>query len=113
MLAPDLTIDASPARVNSHLPAAIKGEHIIGLGIGPLHPGRADRHAGHTEARQWRLLLQQTKDEIGRHVPFDNIPSDKRGVAGLKRSRHSMLGLYLIELRIVDILHVHIKAIRL
>ena len=46
-------------------------------------------------------------------MSLDHVASDERGVAGLKRSRHSVLGLYLIELGIVDIVQFDAKTVRL
>ena len=61
------------ALIHLYTTILIEGEHIVGRGIGPLHPGRADRHARHGEPPHIRSFLQQTRNHVARHVPFDHL----------------------------------------
>src|SRR3546814_1831689 len=51
------------------------------LAAGHFHAGRAQRHARQDQSLRVELLRQQTLDVVGRHVAFDHISANFRGVA--------------------------------
>ena len=59
--------------------AAAEREHAIALGVGSLHAGRADRHAGHGQARDGRLLLEHSPHVLRGNVSLDDVAIDQGG----------------------------------
>src|SRR5262249_15498074 len=65
-------------------PPAIWAEqhHIVFFGAAALHPGRADRHAGHGKPPRLRLLGKKARQRGRWNVALDDISCDFRRVAG-------------------------------
>ena len=69
----------------------IEGKHIVRLEIGTLHTGRADRHARHCEPQDIRSFLEQTRNHVARHVPFDHIVFDDTRMARTQTLRDTVV----------------------
>ena len=58
----------------------VERQHVVGCGVRTLHPGRSDRHPGHTDTGHVGTLGQQPLDVVGRHVTLDDVSIDEGGV---------------------------------
>ena len=71
--------------------------HIVFFGPAALHPGRADRHAGHGEARRVRFLGKEALERGGGHVSLDDKACELRRVAGSEIVRNAEPFLHRID----------------
>src|SRR3546814_12724632 len=69
------------------------------LAAGHFHAGRAQRHARQDQSLRVELLRQQTLDVVGRHVAFDHISANFRGVARTLAIRNAQPLLERVEVR--------------
>jgi hypothetical protein len=86
-------------RVNRGLSVLVEGQYVIGLRW-PVHARRAGRHPRNRKPQNPRLFFQQTQDQVRRHMPFDHIALDDRGVTGIEFLRNFVLNLYVNQLAI-------------
>src|SRR6185295_12233601 len=96
----------SAGREDGGTAGPVEGQDLIAIGRAArhFHAGRADRHPRHGNANHLGSLGEQPVDEVGRHVTFEHIAVDERGMAGLQRLRHPVLLLHGPE--VIDVLGV-------
>ena len=91
----DAQATSSGAVALVHPAAAVRldQQHVIrvlaALVFRPVHARRANRHARHGQAHGLGALLQQPPDVARRHMAFERIAADLRGVAGAQFFRHA------------------------
>jgi len=75
----------------------IERQDFIGLGSAALHARRAHRHARYYQTGNSRLFLEQSIDQICRHMAFDHVAVDQGRVTRIKLFRYSLLALEIGE----------------
>ena len=91
----------------------IECENLIGLRIGPLHPGRTDRHSRNTETQDGWFFFQQALDNIRRNVTLDDVTIDEGRVAGKESIRNFVLRLYFQKLAADHVFLDNLETVRL
>src|SRR5690606_14674651 len=96
---------SSAARLlhREHRSAAVPapGEDAVLVAAGAFHAGRTDRHAGHRDPHHLRLLLEQTPDPVGRHVPLHRVPAHLCGMAAGHGARYAELSTHAVEIAVI------------
>jgi len=69
----------------------LNGEDGIGLGVRAFHPRWSDRHTRNSEAGDVRMLREQTRDVLRRHMARDKVAADDSDMAGLGVRRDAEL----------------------
>jgi len=86
--------------------------HIVFFGPAALHPGRADRHAGHGEARRVRFLGKEALERGGGHVSLDDKACELRRVAGSEIVRNAEPFLHRIDVAGVQYLRDEARIVK-
>ena len=91
----------------------VERKDLVGFRLAPLHTGRADRHTRHGQTQDRRLLLQETMNQIGRNMTFDDVIIHQRGMARAEFHRDVISDFDFVQLASTDILFLDFEPIRL
>src|SRR5262245_21390320 len=76
-----------------------------------IHAWRAHGHAWDSEAGDRGFFLQNSQDQVGGHVAFDDVAAGDRCVAGLELRADAVL--LLVGCDVIDIVDFRLEAVRL